>query len=427
MNIPSAIGDYQVQFVETANFIEQLEMTRDRLCVIDSNVWKYHGTRCLRRLDQNNVMILAIDEEHKCLATVLKVYDALMARAAKRNMTLISIGGGILQDITGFAASTLYRGINWLYVPTTLLAQADSCIGSKTSLNYLGYKNLIGTFYPPSQVYIYPAFLTTLERSDFFSGLGEIIKLHLMGGEEKTLELIEMLPQLRQREPTALRAAVRTSLTVKQDYIAEDEFDTGRRNLLNFGHCFGHALESASEFEIPHGQAVLVGILFANLVARNRRLLTNSQHEFLVRKVILDNIVVRPRMAHLNPDRILQAMKMDKKRVSEHLALIMMREDYCFLKVTDLRSEEFSEAIQELIELLHGSEPRLARVATDSCAQGTPPVTAQGETPWAKPRAGHPSAPTKFALGGLAGFQPLPGRAKKGRRPMPDRRGKVGS
>jgi len=370
INIPSAIRHYEVHFVETADFVQHFETISERLAVIDSNVWKHYATGSLQYLDPSNVMILPVDETRKCLRTVFKVYDALLARAAKRNVTLISIGGGILQDITGFAASTLYRGINWFYVPTTLLAQADSCIGSKTSLNYLGYKNLVGTFYPPSKVYIYPAFLMSLEKNDFFSGMGEVIKLHLLGGEERTRQLIEMLPQLVQRKPTALHTAVETALTVKLSYIAEDEFDKGKRNLLNFGHCFGHALEAASHFAIPHGQAVLVGILFANLVAKNRHLLTNKQHEFLARNVLLHNIVVRPKRSHLSPDRIAKAMQMDKKRVGEGLALVMMQEDYTFRKVLDLTGGELAEAIQELIELLEEKklEGELAAAAASAGA-----------------------------------------------------------
>ena len=145
--------------------------------------------------------MLPVREERKTLETVQELYGHFLGRSAKRNMTLISIGGGILQDISGFAASTLYRGINWVFVPTTLLAQADSCIGSKTSLNYQGYKNLLGTFYPPNEVYIYMPFLATQAELDFYSGLGEVVKLHLMGGAERTRELIALLLIFDRRDP----------------------------------------------------------------------------------------------------------------------------------------------------------------------------------------------------------------------------------
>ena len=114
----------------------------------------------------------------------------------RKNMNLISIGGGITQDITGFVASSLYRGINWIFVPTTLLAQVDSCIGAKTSLNFNHYKNLVGTFYPPSEIHIYPEFLKTLTKEDFYSGVGEMAKLHLMNGEEDTKIFVNSLDKI---------------------------------------------------------------------------------------------------------------------------------------------------------------------------------------------------------------------------------------
>lgn len=422
MSIPSAIWNYEVHFVESADFVERLEAIPERLCVVDGSVWKHHADGCLRPLDPNKVMILPVAEKHKCLPTVLKVYDALLSRAAKRNATLISIGGGILQDITGYVASTLYRGIGWIYVPTTLLAQADSCIGSKTSLNYRGYKNLVGTFYPPSCVYVYLPFLMTLEKNDFFSGLGEVIKLHLMGGEEMTRQLIARLPALVRREEAALRSAVEASLRVKQGYIAEDEFDTGKRNLLNFGHCFGHALESTSRFAVSHGQAVLVGILFSNLVAKSRGLLTKSRHDSLARKVLLENIVVRPRKAHLNPERIYKAMQMDKKRVGAGLALILMREDYSCLKVTDLTFEELSRAIEELAELLEVSKPGTALARADRSARKgtgvTQPVTESGSCPGRDETA----ADLSLATGGGTNGRPANGGLKPASRSPEDMR-----
>jgi len=223
MKISSKIRDYTVYFTETTDFLRDLERFPQRCYVVDENVWRLYADSCLRDLDRTSVIIQPVNEERKNLASVQEIYDRLMERYAKRNMTLISIGGGIVQDITGFVASTLYRGINWVYVPTTLLAQADSCIGSKTSLNYKGFKNLIGTFYPPSEIFIYTPFLTTLTDMDFFSGLGEVVKLHILGGETKAQEGIALLPQMLKREPAALLQGVQNSLAIKHTYIAEDD------------------------------------------------------------------------------------------------------------------------------------------------------------------------------------------------------------
>ena len=122
-------------------------------------MWRLYRTGRLASLDPSTVIVVPIEEELKTIGTVQLLYDRLLERPAKRNLTLVSVGGGILQDVSGFAASTLYRGINWVFVPTTLLSQAGRCIGGKTSLNYGAFKNLVGTFYPPSQIAIYTPFL----------------------------------------------------------------------------------------------------------------------------------------------------------------------------------------------------------------------------------------------------------------------------
>lgn len=348
IRIESNIHDYEVHFAETTDFLRRFERFPQRCCVVDSNVWRLYADGCLCGLDRSDIIVLPVNEERKCLETVQELYDHLIERSAKRNMTMISIGGGIVQDITGFAASTIYRGINWIFVPTTLLAQADSCIGSKTSLNYRGFKNLIGTFYPPSEVFIYTPFLVTQEDVDFFSGLGEVVKLHIMGGADKTQEIIKLLPRIVRKEPIALLTSVQNSLLIKQSYITGDEFDTGRRNMLNFGHCFGHALESTSEFEIPHGQAVVLGMLLANTVARHRRILSEELETLIAEKLLLPSLMVRPKKKHLDQNAVIEAMKKDKKRTGEGLVLIMVKEGYEMIKVNDLCISEVSYALDEL-------------------------------------------------------------------------------
>lgn len=353
IQIKSNIRDYRVHLAETTDFLYGFDRFPQRCYVVDSNVWRLYGDTSLREIASSDIIVLPISEERKTLQTVQELYDRLTECLAKRNMTMISIGGGILQDISGFAASTLYRGINWIFVPTTLLAQSDSCIGSKTSLNYKGFKNLIGTFYPPSEVFIYIPFLVTQEDVDFFSGLGEVIKLHLMGGDEKIQEIIGLLPRIVQKEPAALLTAVQNSLLIKQSYIASDEFDTGHRNLLNFGHCFGHALESTSNFAIPHGQAVVVGMLLANMVARRRGILSEERQNFVARELLLPGLVVRPKQEHLDANAITEAMKKDKKRTGEGLALIMMKDGYKMIKVSDLTPSEVSSALADLNAILN--------------------------------------------------------------------------
>lgn len=352
MRIKSAVRDYDVYLCRSLEFLEKISEIKECFYVVDGTVWKLYFEALEKYIGPDRLMVLPISEDRKTLFTAMEVYDALMSRAAKRNMTLISIGGGITQDVTGFAASTLYRGIGWIFVPTTLLAQADSCIGSKTSLNYKHYKNLVGTFFPPNEVYLDPGFLSTLSTEDFFSGVGEVIKLHLMGGPAMTELFSGNAPRIRAREAPALLEAIRNSLQVKLSYLEGDEFDTGRRNLLNYGHCFGHALESTSDFAVPHGQAVLVGMQFANIAAKNRGLLSDKDYDYLTHNIIKPNLVSRINLPYLEVDRIYSAMKMDKKRTGEGLVLIMLTNGHDMIKVTDFGLSELDSTINALVGVL---------------------------------------------------------------------------
>lgn len=360
MRIKSNIRDYDVHFADTPDFLGGFERFAQRTFVVDENVWRIYGDNLLRDIaPADEVIVLPIGEELKNLDSVRFLYDRLTGRAAKRNMTMISIGGGITQDITGFAASTLYRGINWVFVPTTLLAQADSCIGSKTSLNYENFKNLIGTFYPPSEVFIHTGFLATQNEQDYFSGLGEVVKLHLLGGAARAREISELLPAIMRRDAAALLTGVRNSLEIKHGFISEDEFDTGRRNLLNYGHDFGHALESTSNFEVPHGQAIVAGMLLANIVARRRELLPGQLEKSIAENLLLPSLVVKPRTAHLDANAMIEAMRKDKKRTGSDLALIMLEDEYEFSKVNDLATAEVVGALDEFSRMIHDNENKL--------------------------------------------------------------------
>ncbi|HVO30168.1 MAG TPA: 3-dehydroquinate synthase [bacterium] len=347
LSIRSRLHDYTVRFHAGLEFVGELSRVPNALFVVDANVARLHA-KPLAAFSREQTLTLEATEENKTFEGATRVYEALLDRAAKKNATIVSLGGGIVQDVTGFAASTLYRGVKWIFVPTTLLAQADSCIGAKTSLNFRRYKNLLGTFYPPHEIHLSPAFLDTLTRDDFFSGLGEVVKLHLMGGDARVAELTAALPALRAREPDATLRAIRTSLDVKLSWIEGDELDAGKRNLLNYGHDLGHALESTSEFKVPHGQAVVAGMLFANSLARRRGVLSPALEERL-RPLLLGTLVTRPTRAHLETPRIVDAMGKDKKRTGKGLAVILLRDGLALEKIDDATPDEVGAAIGDLV------------------------------------------------------------------------------
>jgi len=345
--VKSRLGDYRVFFKEPGEYLPQLAAEPDCVFAVDENVWSLYKDSALEPVKAARRIILPVSEEAKSLASVQKIYDRLLEFSSKKNIRLVSIGGGIVQDITGFAASTLYRGINWIFVPTTLLAQADSCIGAKTSLNYGKFKNLIGTFYPPREIYISASFLGTLKESDYLSGLGEIAKLCVIGGEASARDFAGSLDKLLGMDAELLRRSLRTALDIKRGYIETDELDSGRRNMLNYGHCFGHAIEAATDFSVGHGTAVVCGMALANTVALRRGLLSPENEEF-IRVKILDPLF-KPclSLTPFRPDAVIEAMKKDKKRTGAKLALVMAADGFKMSMAKDLDEAEARSAIEE--------------------------------------------------------------------------------
>jgi len=345
MTVQAATGAYEVHLLETVAAMADRLPQGHRVWLVDARVWALYGRELRTLAGGDDVVPVPIEEARKTLDTAQELCAALMARGVRRRTTLVAVGGGILQDLAGFAASILYRGIPWVFVPTTLLAQADSCIGGKTSLNFQAFKNLLGTFWPPRRVLLAPAFLGTLDAPDYFSGLGEVLKLHLMGGEG-SLEAYEGLEAgLRDRDGAALREAIPAALAIKRGYIERDEHDAGPRLLLNYGHCFGHALEAVTGYRWPHGQAVVLGMRLANRVAERRGLLAPDLAR-RAERLFRGALTLRPQPADLEAGPLLAAMGRDKKRTGEGLALIVMRTGLAFAQVQDLAPEEVEAALE---------------------------------------------------------------------------------
>lgn len=247
-----------------------LEALAEPLVVADAAVLDLHlpeGT--------GPVPCLAIGatEETKSLEGAARVVDFLAENRAGRATTVVAVGGGVVQDVTGFACGIFKRGLDWCYVPTTLLAQADSCIGSKTGVNYRRTKNLLGLFSNPSLVVSHPGFLATLPADDLRSGLGEIFKLCVTGGAACLGRFEEGLEAALGGDLEVTRELAALALGVKRPVIEADEHDRGVRRALNFGHSVGHAIEATTDFGVPHGTAVVIGALVECALSRRRGLL----------------------------------------------------------------------------------------------------------------------------------------------------------
>lgn len=352
MQIYSKFKTYDVILEKDLSFVKRLQQTENAEFVIDQNV--YHLYRYeFAEIPTERLFVVEATEQNKVLDTALKICEKITEISAKRNTTLISIGGGIIQDITGFVANITYRGIQWIFVPTTLLAACDSCIGGKTSLNYKKFKNLLGTFYPPDKIYICPQFYDTLSDKDFYSGLGEVIKFNIMAGE-KGLENIECsMQKLLSRDSKTVNRFVESSLLFKKKFIEIDEFDRAERVKLNFAHTFGHSIEVITDYVIPHGTAVAIGMIMANHISLNRSWLAE---EIVVRseKVLLRVIDVDVHLMRKPLEDYIKAIRKDKKQINNSLTAVLICKygSESELKlVHDVTEKEIEEAINYFVEL----------------------------------------------------------------------------
>ena len=338
LTIKSRFDDYQVLFGESGA-ISRFLSNEHAMFIVDEKVMSLYKGNSLSAIPLEKTITVVAKEKSKTLPEIERVYRFLIKIGAKKDTLLVAVGGGVIQDITGFVASTLYRGIKWTFVPTTLLAQADSCIGSKTSVNLGKFKSLLGTFYPPEEICLDVSFLSTLTISDYFSGLGEIAKLAIIDGQESVEWFEHILPSLLRRERKETTEAIERALRIKKRFIEVDELDKGIRNYLNFGHCFGHAVESATNYRVPHGQAVSIGMILADAVALNRGLI--DEKRFMRQSVLVESIVSFDlRKLKLAPVKMIEAIQRDKKRVGKGLALIMSVDGYKMKKVDDMSPSE---------------------------------------------------------------------------------------
>ena len=337
--VTSNIHNYTIHFENSLSFLYPLLSQQDVIFIIDSKVFYLYPDFFKSEQRKNLILVEAI-EENKTLKVCEKIFDKIISLQPTKKTNIISIGGGIVQDISGFVASTFYRGLNWIYVPTTLLAQADSCMGSKTSLNYKSYKNILGTFFPPHIIHIATTFINTLQEEDFYSGIGEIAKLHIMGGTNTFDLLVNNLTGIYHKDIITLLSLTKSSLNIKWTYMEGDEFDHGKRNMLNYGHEFGHAIETSTHYKIPHGQAIVIGMIMANKVALDKKYISdtlNNKLNTLLFKVLKSDY---RQLKKIDNKTIITAIKQDKKRIGNNLPLILLNEQFEFFKITDMTEDE---------------------------------------------------------------------------------------
>lgn len=317
--ISSHKGDYSVSFVNRVLDKSETILAGDPHVLIDANVARIYKNELSKILSRPSTIVIESNEDAKSLTQVIPIIDQLVQNKIRRQNHLLAIGGGVVQDITCFIASILLRGIEWRFIPTTLLAQADSCIGSKSSINLASAKNIVGTFYPPRQIWIDKTFLATLSETELRSGLGEILKVHAIDSAQSFDDVASEGSELL-RDFAMLEKRIYDSLLIKKRFIEIDEFDKGIRNIFNFGHSFGHAIEAATNFLVPHGIAVTMGMDIACHISHARSLISKDDYQRM--SVALKSNYEPFRNVEIPLETMFNALAKDKKNTPTELGLI---------------------------------------------------------------------------------------------------------
>jgi 3-dehydroquinate synthase len=273
---------------------------------------------------RHDVVVLPDGEQYKTLETTNRIFDALIEARHDRRTTLIALGGGVVGDITGFAAACYQRGVNFVQIPTTLLAQVDSSVGGKTGVNHPGGKNMIGAFHQPRCVIADTDTLATLDDRQLSAGLAEVIKYGLIR-DGTFFEWLEVdVDRLRDREPAALAKAIETSCRIKAAIVAEDERESGVRALLNLGHTFGHAIETATGYgRWLHGEAIGAGMCMAARLSLHLEWIDEQSVRRIEALVERAGCPVAP-PSELEPRQFLDLMAIDKKAIGGVIRLVLL-------------------------------------------------------------------------------------------------------
>lgn len=318
--IKSIVHDYGVTF--TDDFAASLRgvLQEGDYIIVDRKIVELYDKEISPILAVTNHIVIDATEQQKSYQGVEPLINTLIEGGYRKNHRLIAVGGGITQDTTAFMASIMYRGVDWIFFPTTLLAQCDSCIGSKTSINFGEYKNQIGGFYPPNRIFIDPRFLDTLTEGEMKSGLGEMLHYYVVAGEED-FKFFRDNFKAAFTDKQVLAKLISRSLEIKKSYIERDEFDRGPRQVFNYGHSFGHAIEALTHFRVPHGVAVSYGMDMANFVSVKLGLIPERVRDE-IREVVV-NFWPGFEITELDVDTFIHALSKDKKNIGKKLGLIL--------------------------------------------------------------------------------------------------------
>ena len=338
-------------FASLPDEMKKLNVADRRICVVtDSNVSKLYSQEVQELLRpicrEVSEYVIPAGEENKNLDEIKKIYVHLIEHEFDRGDMLVALGGGVTGDMTGYAAATYLRGISFVQVPTTLLAQVDSSNGGKTGVDFDSYKNMVGAFHQPSMVYINISTLKTLADDQFACGMGEVLKHGLIRDAAYYEWCIENMSEIADRDEQVLKEMVFRSVAIKGGVVQRDPKEKGERALLNFGHTLGHAIEKMKNFELGHGQCVALGCVAAAYISMKRGYLDSD--EFYEIRDMMVGFDLPISFDSLSSEEIIACTRHDKKMKAGQIRFILLKSiGHAFID-TSVTDAEMLEALNTL-------------------------------------------------------------------------------
>lgn len=338
-------------FEELPQELQDLGAENRKICIYtDSNVEKLYAKQIQELLEPvcRKVILFSFPagEEYKTLDTIKEAYKTLIEAGFDRKDLILALGGGVVGDMAGYTAATYLRGIDFVQVPTTLLAQSDSSIGGKTGVDFDGYKNMVGAFHMPRLVYMNLATLKTLDDRQFYNGFAEVMKHGLIKDAIFYEWLIDKMYEICERDLDTLEEMIMRSCTVKKLVVEKDPTEQGERALLNFGHTIGHAIEKYKNFTLSHGECVALGCVAAAFISWKHELLTMEEYYEVRDMFVPFNLPIS--VEDIDPQEVLRLTKSDKKMKDGTLQFILLKRVGKAMRDTSVTDEDILAALDEL-------------------------------------------------------------------------------
>ncbi len=354
VKIQSEERSYPIVFEEKFSALPKLingKMKLSKILIVtDSNVDELYGDEVQNLLTTSGFevhkFVFEAGEKQKHLDTISDIYNACLENRLDRGSAILALGGGVTGDIAGFAAASYMRGIHFIQVPTTLLAQSDSSVGGKVGVDYKGTKNIVGAFHQPMLVYMNLSTLNTLPKREYTAGLAEVVK-HGIIYDQSFFEYIEQnIDHILNLDIGILKYLVRKNCYIKSQVVEQDEKEQGLRAILNFGHTIGHGIESVFDFSLLHGECVAIGMNAATYIALEKKMINDIEYERVISLIKRTGLPVQ--VKNIDSDRVYEEMLKDKKKVKNDIKFILPTTIGNVIQTTEVNKNEIYDALQHI-------------------------------------------------------------------------------